>query len=59
MISLALILKIIVMAAMILGWNAHLSRPRNYRNYSKDRIEHVADSLLNNWAENEMKRDTL
>ena len=59
MISITLILKILIVAGMLVGWNAHLSRERKGKYYLGDQIEYKADSLLNNWAENEMKRDTL
>ena len=59
MISFTLILKIIVIVMALEGWNQHLHRERKTKYYLGDQIEYKADSLLNSWAENEMKRDTL
>ncbi len=59
MISFTLILKIIVIVMALEGWNQHLHRERKAKYYLGDRIEYKADSLLDSWAENEMKRDSL
>lgn len=46
MITLAHILAIIGLMAALMGFNAHLNRPRFYRNYSREVIVHKMDSLM-------------
>lgn len=46
MITFANILLVIGLLAGLMGWNAHLKRPRNYRNYSREVIVHKVDSLM-------------
>lgn len=60
MIALAHIVLVILLMTTLHVYNVEvLQRPRQWRNYDREKIHHVADSLLNNWAQNEMKRDTL
>lgn len=54
--KMALILCIMAMTEV---WNAHLHRERKTKYYLGDQIEHKADSLLNSWAKEEMKMDSL
>ena len=59
MILLGKIAATLCIMAFLYFYNFHLNRERKAKYYLGDQIEYKADSLLNNWAENEMKRDTL
>jgi hypothetical protein len=45
-ITIANILLILGLLAGLMGVNAMLGRPRNYKNYSKQEIIHKVDSLM-------------
>lgn len=47
-----------LMAILSLYSKEHLGRVRNYKYYREEEIAHNADSLLNNWAAEQMKIDT-
>lgn len=53
------VLKLITLLAFIMGVNEHLGRDKRTKYYREDEIQHVADSLMNNWKENALKYDTL
>jgi hypothetical protein len=56
MIFLAEIMKVILIMGFTVAWNGHLKRERKVKYYRQDEIQHKADSLMNNWAEEEMKK---
>jgi hypothetical protein len=61
-----MIAELVLFIVLLMGTSAytrgHLMRERKYDNHDKElreKIQHMADSLLDNWLENEMKRDSL
>lgn len=56
---LAKYIAVVLLMLFLKSYSTYLNRPRNSPYYLQHELEHLSDSLLNNWKEEMIKRDTL